>query len=105
MINVITGVFRTKREKGEAGSREFISKCKDTKQPYSSRNLRWPCPVGTEHGRMTLSREGSRGQRAGSGRQLCAEGGCKLYPDRVQEPVRNFKQGTGMNRLVISQPW
>lgn len=36
---------------------------------------------------------------------MCAEGGCKLYPDGVQEPVKNFKQGIDMNRLVISKPW
>lgn len=36
---------------------------------------------------------------------MCAEGGCKLYPDGVQEPGKNFKQGIDTNRLVISKPW
>lgn len=36
---------------------------------------------------------------------MCTERCCKLYPDRVLEPAKNFKQGVDMIRLVISKPW
>lgn len=45
------------------------------------------------------------GSEGRSWREVCAEGGCKLYPDGVQEPGKNFKQGIDMNILVISKPW
>lgn len=74
-------------------------------QPRPPGKLPWPSLVGTERVRKSLRRGGTRSQKAGSGREVCTDRGCKLYPDGGQEPAKNLKQGIDMNRLVISKPW
>lgn len=79
-----------------------------------ARMLKQPCCLGTsgapvclEHGREErISAAEAEGVRRQEQEGRCVlRGGCKLYPDGVQEPGKNFKQGIDMNRLVISKPW